>query len=142
MLINNMGCIAMAMPLPNKTREAIIAHKKNGKKEDDIARWLCISKSSVTRTWALFKVQDSVEPKPHNKGRKPAFGQDIMDKIVAKIKEQPDITLEELIEEFGLKISISALCRKLQKLNLNFKKRHYSQRNSRGMMFKNSAKSG
>jgi len=63
----------MAMPLPNKTREAIVAHKMNGEKETEIAKWLCISKSSVTKTWALFRQQDSVEPKPHNKGRKPAF---------------------------------------------------------------------
>jgi len=65
-----------------------------------------------------------------------------MDKIIAKIKAQPDVTLEELVEEFNLKISISALCRKLQKLNLNFKKRHYSRRNSSGMMCKNFAKNG
>jgi transposase len=131
-----MGVYHMAMPLPNKTREAIVAHKINGKKEAEIAKWLCISKSSVTKTWALFKQRNSVDPKPHNKGRKPAFGQDVMDKIIAKIKEQPDVTLEELVEGFNLNISISALCRKLQKLNLNFKKRHYSPKNSSEKMCK------
>jgi len=126
----------MAMPLPNKLREAIVEHKMNGKKEEEIAKWLCISKSSVTKTWALFKRENSVEPRPHNRGRKPAFGQEVMDKIIAKIKEQPDVTLEELIEEFNLNISISALCRKLQKLDLNFKKRHYSRKNSNEKMCK------
>jgi len=132
----------MAMPLPNKIREAIITHKLNGEKEAEIAKWLCISKSSVTKTWALFKQQNSIDPKPHNKGRKPAFGQDVLDKIIAKIKEQPDSTLEELVEEFNLKISISALCRKLQRLNLNFKKRHYSPKNSNEKMFRNFVKNG
>jgi transposase len=108
----------------------------NGEKETDIAKWLCISQSSVTKTWALFKHQHSVEPKPHNRGRKPAFGQDVMDKIIARIKEQPDVTLEELVEEFNLNISISALCRKLKKLDLNFKKRHYSPKNSNEKMCK------
>ena len=132
----------MAVPLPNKTREAIVVHKMNGEKESEIAKWLCISKSSVTKTWALYKQQSSVEPKPHNKGRKPAFGQDVMDKIIAKIKDKPDITLEELVEEFSLKISISALCRKLQRLNLNFKKRHYSRKSNSEKMFSNFAESG
>ena len=132
----------MAMPLPNKIREAIITHKLNGEKEAEIAKWLCISKSSVTKTWALFKQQNSIDPKPHNKGRKPAFGQDVLDKIIAKIKEQPDSTLEELVEEFNLKISISALCRKLQRLNLNLKKRHYSPKNSNEKMFRNFVKNG
>ena len=132
----------MAMPLPNKIREAIVTHKKNGVKEREIAEWLCISKSSVTKTWALYKEQNSVEPKPHNKGRKPAFGKDVMDKIVDQIKKQPDITLEELVEEFGLKISISALCRKLKKLNLNLKKRHYSRKNSNGKTCRNFVKNG
>ena len=124
------------MPLPMKTREAIIAHKLGGENESEIARWLCISKSSVTKTWALYREQNSVAPRPHNKGRKPAFGQEVTDKIIAKIKEQPDITLEELVEVFDLKISISALCRKLKKLNLNFKKRRFSQKNNNGKTFK------
>jgi len=132
----------MAMPLPKKIREAIIEHKINGEKEAEIAKWLCISKSSVTKIWALYKAQNSVEPKPHNKGRNPAFGQDVMDKIISKIQEQPDITLEELVDEFNLKISISALCRKLQRLNLNRKKRPFSPRNNSGKMSSSFAKNG
>jgi len=111
------------MPLSQEIRTKIVFHKTNGETNVDIARWLVINEKSVRRIWALYNKQNSVEPLPHNKGRKPAFGQDVTDKIIAKIKEQPDITLEELIEEFDLKISISALCRKLKKLNLNFKKK-------------------
>ena len=132
----------MAVPLSQDKREAIVFHKINGEKEDDIAYWLRISKSSVTKIWALYNAQNSVEPKPHNKGRKPAFGQDILDKIVAKIKEQPDITLLELIEEFDLKICESALSRKLKKIGLNFKKRHYTPKNNNVQMSKKSGKSG
>ena len=77
---------------------------------------------SVSNIWVLYKKQNTVEPKPYNKGRKSAFSNEVMDKIVARIKEKPDITLEELKGEFSLKISISALSRKLTKLELNFKK--------------------
>jgi transposase len=53
-----------------------------------------------------------------------------MEKIREAIKEQPDITLEELVEKFKLNISISALSRKLTKLDLTFKKRHYCVKSS------------
>lgn len=132
----------MAVPLSQDKREAIVFHKLNGEKETEIAYWLRISQSSVTKIWALYKNQNTTKPKPHNKGRKPAFGQDVLDKIVAKIKEQPDITLLELIEEFELNISESALSRKLNKIDLNFKKRLCFQKNNSEKMFKNTVQNG
>jgi len=50
-----------------------------------------------------------------------------MDAVVAKIKEIPDITLLEIIDEFDLPISESALCRRLINLGLPYKKRHFIQ---------------
>jgi len=59
-----------------------------------------------------------------------------MDEITAKIKEQPDIA------EFELGISISALSRKLTKLKLTLKKRHFSPKNSSEQTYSESAMSG
>jgi transposase len=50
-----------------------------------------------------------------------------MAEISARIKEQPDITLLEIIDEFKLPISESALCKRLIKLGLTYKKRHSTQ---------------
>jgi len=130
------------MPLSCEKRKLIVFHKENGETNNDVAHWLQINEKTVRRIWKLYKEQNSIEPLPHNKGRKPAFGQDILDQIIAKIKVQSDITLEELVEEFNLEISISALSRKLRKLNLNFKKRRCTRKNNNAMMSKNSAKSG
>ena len=124
----------MAVPLTKEIREKIITHKKNGEKDADIAKWLMITPRSVTRIWSLYKTQKSIEPKPHKKGRKPAFCESVMKKITAKVKEQPDITLDELVEHFKLNISISALSRKLTKLDLSFKKRRYFVKNSSARM--------
>jgi len=112
----------MPMPLSQEYRENIIYHKKNGRSSKEIAKWLRVTKRSVERIWKIYKEENRVCPKEHNKGRKPAFGDEVMNQIVAKIKEQPDITLEELVEVFDLKISISALSRKLTKADLSFKK--------------------
>ena len=132
----------MPAPLSAETREKIITHKIKREKERDIAKWLFVSESTVTKTWKQYKDSDSFESKLKTRGRKSAFGQDVMEKIIAKVNEKPDITLEELVEEFDLKISVSALCRKLKKLNLNRKKRHFFLKNNSGKMFKSSAKNG
>jgi transposase len=132
----------MPAPLSKETRQKIVHHKENGEKESDIAKWLCVSESAVTKIWKLYKTKNTVKTMLHKRGRKPAFGVDIMDKIVKKIGEQPDITLEELVDEFGLGISISALSRKLAKLDLTFKKRLYLQKNNNVKMSKNSEQSG
>jgi len=120
----------MPMPLSKEMRELIIYHKKTGAKNTEISKWLQITTKSVQRIWKLYKEKNTIAPKPHNKGRKSAFCEKKMEKIRTKIAEQPDITLDELVEEFNLNISISALSRKLTKLDLTFKKRRYFQRNN------------
>jgi len=132
----------MPMPLSREMREKIIFHKENGEKEKEISKWLHISESSVTKIWRIYKKQKTIAPKPHKKGRKPAFSAGKMEEIVAKIREQPDITLSELIEQFGLPISISALSRKITKLNLTFKKRRCLPKNSGAKMCNNYGESG
>ena len=112
----------MPSPLSNEMRKKIIHHKQNGEKESDIAKWLVINQSTVTKIWRQYREENSLETKVHKRGRKPAFRNEKMEAIRAKIAEQPDITLEELVEVFDLKISISALSRKLSKTDLSFKK--------------------
>ena len=51
-----------------------------------------------------------------------------MKKITSEISAHPDIALEEIVNEFELGISISALSRKLTKENLTFKKRRFSRK--------------
>ena len=120
----------MPAPVSKEIRKNIVYHKKNGEKEEEIAKWLVINKSTVTKIWRLYREENTIENKVYKRGRKPAFCGKKMEQIAAKIKEQPDITLEELVERFGLNISISGLSRKLKKLDLTFKKRHYSQKSN------------
>ena len=112
----------MPNPLSHETREAIIYHKKNGINNTEISKWLRITTKSVQRIWKQYREEKSIAPRPHKRGRKPAICGKKMEQIKAKIKEQPDITLEELVDVFDLKISISALSRKLTKADLTFKK--------------------
>jgi len=120
----------MPAPLSIEMRKKIILHKQNGEKESDIAKWMLINKSTVTKIWRQYREEATLENKLHKRGRKPAFCDKKLEQIKAQIKAQPDITLEELVEVFDLKISISALSRKLTKANLTFKKRCCFVKNS------------
>jgi len=124
----------MPKPLSKDIRELIIYHDKNGAKNTEIVKWLRVSKTSVERTLRIYREEKTTESKYSNSGRRPAFCDAKLKKIIEKIREQPDITLEELIEQFHINISISALSRKLTKLDLSFKKRRYSVKNNCALM--------
>ena len=117
----------MAKPISNDKREAIIKHKQAGESESNICKWLFIHPRTVQRVWKKYKETGSYEPNPLNNGRKPMVSKETMDKVVLKIQEEPDMTLQELIDEFDLGISQAALCKRLIKLGLSFKKRHFTQ---------------
>jgi len=57
---------------------------------------LLICGRTVTRVWAKFLKTGTYKPEPLNCGRKPKVTNQIMNAIVEKIKQQLDITLNEL----------------------------------------------
>jgi transposase len=119
----------MPNPLSNDLRKRIIDAKLRGDTEDKIATDKEVNKSTITKLWALYKETGSYEARPNPNGRKPALSPQQLEQIVYKIRTQPDITLQELIDELSLPVCISALCRTVNnKLELSFKKNSSSQR--------------
>jgi transposase len=117
----------MANPISNEKRSDIVKHMQAGESKENIAKWLFVCVLTVTRIWNKFLTSGSYEPEPLNRGRKPRVSEETMNKIVIKIKEKPDMTLREIIDEFSLGISESALCRRLNKLGLGIKKNTLSR---------------
>ncbi|MDR2700129.1 MAG: hypothetical protein LBC12_04895 [Nitrososphaerota archaeon] len=114
-------------PASKEIREKIIHHKQNYVNEKDIANWLAISQSTVTKIWKLHKSTGSIQPRPRTQGRKSLVTQQTMNQITKKIETTPDITLKELIAEFNLHISPVALSKRLVALGYTFKKRRSMQ---------------
>ena len=110
----------------NSDRMKIIKHKNNGETEENIAKWLFISKSSVTKIWGKFQKTGKILPEPRQ-GRKPKVTEEEMDAAIAKQKEKPDITINELIAECELDITESGMSKKLKKRGITFKKRRCTQ---------------
>ena len=124
----------MAQPISNEKRADIIKHMKAGERKENIAKWLFVCVRTVTRVWNKFNTVGSYEAEPRNSGRKPLVSMETMGLVVAKIKETPDITLLELIDDFKLPISESALCKRLIRLGLTYKKRRSTRKRSNEKM--------
>jgi len=111
----------------NSDRMKIIKHKNNGETEANIAKWLFISKSSVTKIWKKFTSTGNIVPEARS-GRKPKVSEEEMQKVAAKHREQPDMTLNEIIAELELDITESGLSKKLKKKGVTFKKNNTSKK--------------
>jgi putative transposase len=113
----------MPAPLSNDLRKRIIEAKLRGDTEDKIASEKEVNKSTVTKLWALYRKTGSYEARPNPNGRKPALSAEQLEQIALKIKEQPDVTLRELIDGLRLPVCVSALCGIVNnKLGYRFKK--------------------
>ena len=113
----------MPKPLSNDLRKRIIEAKLRGETEGKISLEKEVSKSTITKLWALYRETGSYEARPNPNGRKPALSPQQLEEITKRIKEKPDITLQELKDELELPVCVSALCRTVtNKLGFCFKK--------------------
>jgi transposase len=113
----------MPGPLSKDLRERIVAAKKEGVSHARLAKELRVSVSAITRLLALYRETGSVEARPGKAGRKPRLDEEMLQKIAGRIREQPDIRLRDLIDEFSLPVSAPALCKTINlKLKLGRRK--------------------
>ena len=123
----------MTRPLSNDLRKRIIEAKLRGDTENKIAAEKEVNKSTVTKLWALYRETGKYEARPNPNGRKPALSAEQLGQITRKIDAQPDITLQELIDELNLPVCVSALCRTVRnKLGYRFKKNPSRSRTKQG----------
>ena len=128
-------------PISNEKRELLIDAKKRGETEKSIAKWLKISESSVTAIWRLYRETGSFEPTPYP-GRKPILPTEKFDDVKVFVANNPDATLDEIIEELSLPIQKSRLSVLLIEAGLSFKKRLSTPKSNSARTSKKSEKTG
>jgi len=125
----------MPKPLSDDLRKRIIDAKLRGDTEDKIAFEKEVNKSTVTKLWSKYRSTGSYSPRFHRRGRKPMLFDYQLEQIRQKIFSCPDITLQELIDEFSLPVCVSALSRTVRfKLGFRFKKKRYIPLNNNVQM--------
>ena len=128
-------------PISNEKRELIVAAKTRGEKEKDIAKWLEISQSSVTVIWKKYRDTGSYLPTPYP-GREPILTTEKFEEVTLFVAQNPDATLDEIIETLSLPIHKSRLSVLLIEAGLSFKKRHFTPKNSSAKTYKKKGKTG
>jgi transposase len=92
-----------------------------GLSNDEVARKFSVSASWIRCLKQRQRETGSIDPRPRRSptSRLLAHGP----RICELVQQRPDATLEELRQALGVPTSVSALCRALQLLRLNFKKK-------------------
>ena len=124
----------MPKPISNEKRADIIKHIQAGESKEDIAKWLLVTLRTVNRVLKRYNETGSYLALPNAGGQKPLITEETMNQVAQKVKEVPDMTLLELIEEFNLPFSESALSRRLTRLGFTYKKIHFIQTDEREKM--------
>lgn len=116
----------MPKPISKEKRADIIRHMQaddSVKNKENVAQWLFVCTKTITRVWNKYLKTGCYEADLSNRGRKPLVSASEMSLVEARIEEQPDITLVQLIEEFNLPICESALSKRLTRSGFRLKKK-------------------
>jgi len=89
----------MPKPISSEKRADIIKHIQAGRSKEDIVKWLLINLRTVNRVLKRYNETGSYLALPNVGGQKSLITEETMNQVVKKVKEVPDMTLLELIDE-------------------------------------------
>ena len=92
-----------------------------------IASRFKIPKGTVQNILERYRDSGSVEPKPQNAGRKPAFWGSALRRLERDVLLHPDSTLAELRDRSGVKVSVVTVHYALRRLDFTLKKSLYAR---------------
>jgi transposase len=115
-------------PYSQDLREKIIrALEAQEETQSEIAERFAVSLSFVERLWRQWQTTGSCSAKSHAGGQKRRL-RDHLEMLRSAVAKRPDATLKELssqiVEAEGPQVSLSTVCRELQRLELPLKKSH------------------
>jgi transposase len=119
----------MANAISMDLRKRIVEAKESGHTIERIAKEKSVSRGTVSNILRLYRETGSYAPLPRRNGKPSCITPELLSKIEYKIEIAPDATLQEIIDELKLPISISMLSKIIKhKLKLNYKKNSSRQR--------------
>jgi len=109
-------------------RKRVLAAYDSGKYSlNQIAKQFQVTTRWIQKLRQQRKQEGSIAPRPPNKGRKPAFQSNNLEKLKQFINTHPDATLEETKRYFSgvVECSIVTIHNTLKRLKLRYKKKRY-----------------
>jgi transposase len=107
---------------PQKVRELVLGAYERGDQTSEIAEQLQVSPSWSRRVKQRLRESGSRAAIQQKHGFDPKLGEREEKELARFLDEKPDSTLEELKRKLSKPVSISTICRTLQRMKLTLKK--------------------
>ena len=109
--------------LHNEARELLVkAYEKTGNARE-VAECFGVDISTVYRLYRQKKATGSVKLRTNKRVRKPSLSSEDLFHIEKAIQEQPDITIEEIIEKLDLHVTNETVRKAVIKMGYVYKKK-------------------
>jgi transposase len=123
-------------------KRIVAARVKDCQSMGQIAERFGIAKGTVQNIIERYRDAGTVNPKPQNAGRKPAFFGALLKRLERDVLDRPDATLMQLRDCSGLAVSLATVHNTLRRMGFTLKKSPCAPRNNIGPMSPNDANSG
>ena len=110
-------------------RKIVIENNQKGIKAEETSRVLGVGLSTVYKLIKRYKEKGSIEAS--YQGRQPKVTQKDIEDMEKLVTEEPDITINEIIEKLNLPIKKSQVSNILRRLGFNFKKEADTRRRTK-----------
>ena len=100
------------------------AYDRGGVTQQDVAKRFDVSYGMVKKLIQQRRRIGDISPQHHRSGRKPKILESHCRELKRLLRENPDLTLEELREALGVDCTIQAIHYALADMGLTYKKRH------------------
>jgi len=118
-------------PTSTDLRKRVVAARiEDGQSMGQIAERFRIPKGTVQNILERYRDAGTVEPKPQNAGRKPAFSPQALRRLERDVVRHPDATLAELRTHSEVDVSLVTVHRTLKRLGFTRKKSLYVRASS------------
>ena len=117
-------------PYPIELRQRVLnAVDASGATREQIARTFQVSSRWIRKLLRRRRREGTIEPRPQNPGRKPAFDATHLAELDRFVQSHPDATLVQMQEHFAGRVdcSIVAIHNALKRLGYRFKKSRYER---------------
>jgi transposase len=111
----------MSIASPDIRKIAIEAYLSGKATQQQLADILGFHRTAIVRWVREYRKDGRLKPQVRGHMSR-AFSVDEKERLVAMVKDKPDLTLEEIREAFSKKCSLMAVHRELKRLDFRYKK--------------------
>ena len=133
---------AFSMDLRQRICDELNRRDETGDTIEEIAERFQVSRQWIFKLRQRLAHEQTLDPKPHGGGQPRKVTVEMEQRLLDRIREQPDATLQELRDHCGIKGSIMVVWRALKRLGISRKKKRSTPRSASPPKSKPNAKSG